>query len=297
VGTILASALTGHPVEYIWQAIILALRVESIHPTQSTLVEEMKPAGGNFLGLLLLGFLLVARQLAKINAPPMTRNPAFWLVAICWVLGCQTVRFWLDWGAPALMVLMAGDLQLFLQARFASDSFKRLGLVCGLALAAYAAITNDVNSRWTYALKQQYLSVAEHPDTLKGWMPDKGGILYSADMTIFYQTFFKNPDGNWRYVLGFEPAFMTDEDFAVYHSFLWNYGDAKALEPWVDKMRPQDRLVSRASRSAPPGIPQLEWNYAVSGIWIGRLPRNDTNGAPATIPATEARTNSPGSTQ
>src|ERR1019366_5306884 len=38
VGTILASALTGHPVEYIWQAVKLAFRVEAIHPTQSTLV-------------------------------------------------------------------------------------------------------------------------------------------------------------------------------------------------------------------------------------------------------------------
>jgi hypothetical protein len=49
----------------------------------------------------------------------MTRDPAFWLVAMGWVLGCQTSRFWADWGAPALMVLMAGDLQLFLQSRFA----------------------------------------------------------------------------------------------------------------------------------------------------------------------------------
>ena len=191
------------------------------------------------------------------------------------------------------MVLMAGDLELFLQSRLAEDSFKRLGLVCGLAIATYAAITNDVNSRWTYNLPQQYLTTAEHPAELKGWMPDKGGIFYTADMTLFYQTFYKNPDGDWRYVLGFEPAFMTDGDFAVYHSFLWNDGDAKFLKPWVDKMRPQDRLVSRAPRSAPPGIQQLEWNYAVSGIWIGRLPRNDTNGAPATIPATETRTNSP----
>jgi hypothetical protein len=50
---------------------------------------------------------------------------------------------------PALMVLMACDLQLLLEARFAADSLKRLGLVCGLALTAYAVTTNDVGSRWT----------------------------------------------------------------------------------------------------------------------------------------------------
>ena len=290
-GTILAAAFAGHPVEYIWQAVKLVLRVEAIHSTQSTLVSEMQSAPGNFFGLLLLGFLLAARQLAKINAPPMTRNPAFWLMAMGWVFGCQTVRFWSDWGAPALMVLMASDLQLFLQSRFAMDSFKRLGLVCGLALATYAVITNDVDSRWTYNLPQQYLTKAEHPAELEGWMPEKGGIFYAPDMALFYQTFFKNPTGDWRYAVGFEPAFMTDEDFAVYHSFLWNGGDAKSLKPWVDKMRPEDRLVLRGTRGSPPNIPQLEWNYGISGTWIGRLPRKDTNGAPVTIPAIQVRTN------
>ena len=218
-------------------------------------------------------------------------------MAMGWVFGCQTVRFWSDWGAPALMVLMASDLQLFLQSRFAVDSFKRLGLVCGLAIATYAVITNDVNSRWTYNLPQQYLTTAEHPAELDGWMPEKGGIFYAPDMALFYQTFFKNPTGDWRYAVGFEPAFMTDKDFAVYHSYLWNGGDAKSLKPWVDKMRPEDRLVLRGDRGRPPNIPQLEWNYGVSGTWIGRLPRILQSGTPPTISATETRTNSPSSTQ
>ena len=50
-------------------------------------------------------------------------------------------------------------------------------------------------------------------------------------MTIFYQTFYKNPHGDWRYMLGFEPALMPPEDFEVYHKILWNYGDSKAYAP------------------------------------------------------------------
>ena len=38
-------------------------------------------------------------------------------------------------------------------------------------------------------------------------------------------------------------------------------------------MRATDRLVIRGNGGSPPNIPQLEWNYGVSGIWIGRLPR------------------------
>jgi len=222
--------------------------------------------------------------LTKVDAPPFHRSPAFWLVVIGWVLGCETWRFWGDWGTPALMVLMTCDLQLIFLARFEADSFKRLGLVCGLAAAAYAATTNDVNSRWSGALGRQYLT-ADNPD-LDGWLPDKGGIFYSADMSLFYQTFFKNPDGDWRYVLGFEPTLMTDEDFKVYHSVRWNFGDGKAYKPWVDKMRPQDRLVVRGGRGSAPNISGLEWNYGVSGIWLGRLPQTN---APPPAPAISAK--------
>jgi hypothetical protein len=127
-------------------------------------------------------------------------------------------------------------------------------------------------------------------------MPEKGGILYSSDMTIFYQTFFKNPNADWRYILGFEPALMPDEDFQVFHKIMWNNGDAKAYEPWVEKMRPQDRLVIRGDRGSLPSSSQLEWEYGVSGIWIGRLPRIPQSGTPPpTIPAAAPRDTSPNS--
>src|SRR5665213_3936099 len=118
-------------------------------------------------------------------------------------------------------------------------------------------------------------------------LPEKGGILYSADMTIFYQTFYKNPKADWRYILGFEATLMPRDDFEVYHKVLWNFGDSKAYTPWLLKMNLADRLVIRGGRGSPPSIPQLEWNYGVSGIWIGRLPDHRQGGAPVTVPATE----------
>jgi hypothetical protein len=248
----------------------------------------LQPFGGDVLAVEVLGGLLVLRQLAKLNAVPLTKNPAFWLAGFGWVLGFKVGRFWDDWGWPALMVLIACDLQLLLQARFGADSFKRLGVTLGLAIATFLAITNDSGSRWTFNLTQQYLT-QDNPD-LNGWMPEKSGIFYSADMSLFYQTFFKNPRGDWRYMLGFESTAMPKEDFDVYHKVLWNFGDAKAYDPWVKKMRLEDRLVIRGGRSSPPDIPALEWNYGVSGIWVGRLPRIPPNGTPApTIPATATR--------
>ncbi len=198
-----------------------------------------------------------------------------------WVLGFKAVRFMDDWGWPALMVLIAGDMQLLLLTRFAADSFKRLALTGGLALTVFMVFTNDIDSRWTQNLTWTYLT----PDNknLTGWLPEKGGIFYTIDMTLFYQTFFKNPNADWRYILGYEPALMSDEDFAVYHKILWNSGDPEAYLPWVNKMRPADRLVIRGG--SPPDIPRLEWYYVPHRIWIGRLP--DTNAPPPapTIPA------------
>jgi hypothetical protein len=276
-GVIVGSALTGHPFGYPLQAVRLATLAVGAHFTQRTMASELQPFGGDTLTLMALGGLLIARTVTKIKSVPLTRDPAFWLAAVCWILGFKVSRFWLDWGWPALMVLAADDIQLLLESQFAVDSFKRLGLVCGVALAAYLCVTSDSGSRWTSNLTTAYLT--EDDQDLKGWMPDRGGTFYTVDMSLFYQTFFKNPNGDWRYMLGFEPTWMPAKDFEIYQKILWNFNDGKAYAPWVDQMTPADRLAVRAGQGGPPGIAGLKWKYAVSGIWLGRLPR--TNSVPA----------------
>ena len=285
-GVFIGSALTGHPFEYPLQAFKLALLAVGAHATTRTMASELQPFDGNILAVIILGGLIVLRQLAKLNVVPLAKNPAFWLVCFCWVLGFKVSRFWDDWGWPALMVLMTWDLQSFLQARFAENSFKRLGLALGLAAATFLCVTNDANSRWSHTLSDRYL-VADDPD-LNGWMPDHGGIFYTADMTLFYQTFFKNPTGDWRYMLGFEPTWMPKEDFEVYQNVLWNLGEVKTYAPWIKKMQSADRLVIRSGRGSPPNLPQLEWNYSGVGIWIGRLPRSNVPPRPPAIPTPTA---------
>jgi hypothetical protein len=273
-GVIVGSAFTGHPLEYPLQALQLAKLAVGAHLTQRTMASELQPFNGDIVTVVALGGLLLARALTKINSVPVARDPAFWLVAGCWVLGFKVSRFWTDWGWPALMVLAASDLQLLMETRFAADSLKRLGLACGLALATYLCITADYGSRFTMSLTEAYLT-ANDPD-LKGWMPDDGGILYTVDMSVFYQTFYKNPTGDWRYMLGFEPTWMPKKDFEVYQKILWNFNDGKAYARWVQQMKPADRLVVRGALGGAPGIAGLEWKYAVSGIWVGRLPRTNS---------------------
>lgn len=272
VASIISALLTGHPVEYLSQALEMAFHAVDKHMTSSTEVQELRPFAGNMMAVVIVGALVGMRLVLKLNTLAFARNPAFWLMCGCWLLGFRVSRFWEDWGWPALMVLIAVDMQALFQSRFAVDSLRRLLLTAILALAAFLAVTNDYDSRYTKNLTWQFLSVKEHPD-LKGWMPDKGGILYTADMGIFYRTFFKNPQADWRYILGYEPALMPADDFETYHSILWNNGDATAYAPWVKKMTPADRLVIPGNGHQRPDIPQLQWKYAVTGLWIGRTPR------------------------
>jgi len=271
-GTVFAALLTGHPADYLSEAVTMAFHSVGQHATNRTEVTELQPFGGDILAVIIVGALVALRLATKSASPSFAKNPAFWLVCGCWILGFRVGRFWEDWGWPALMVLIATEIQSLLLAKFAADSLRRLLLAMILAVATFFAVTNDLHSRWTGSLTWQFLSTAEHPE-LEGWMPEKGGILYSADMTVFYQTFFKNPKADWKYILGFDPTFMTKEDFDVYHKVEWNSGAAKAYAPWVQKMKPADRLVIRGYGDAKPNSEQLEWNYGVSGIWIGRLPR------------------------
>ena len=272
LGTGLSTLLSGHPVDYLSHALEMAVHGVGGHLTNRTEVTELRPFGGDILAIVLFGAIVGLRVLLKPAAMPFARNPAFWLMCGCWILGFRVGRFWEDWGWPSLMVLIATEVEFLLVAKFAADSLRRLFLVLILALATFLAVTSDPGSRWTQSLTWQFLSEAEHPE-LAGWMPEKGGILYSADMEVFYQTFYKNPNGDWRYQLGYEPALMPAADFETYHKILWNSGDVNAYAPWIQKMKPADRLVIPGNQSQRPGITPLEWNYGVSGLWIGRTPR------------------------
>lgn len=267
IGTVIGALLTFHPIGQLIESVRMGYDAFSEHLTQKTLVGEFRPTTGNVFGLLLFGGVVVSRRLRDAADRPLHRNPVFWVAALGWVFGYKASRFWEDWGVPAAMLLIAVEVEAILESRQARESMQRVTLAIGLAVAAFLSTTNDVDSRWTSNLATTYLK-ADDPK-LAGWLPDAGGVFYSADMPFFYQTFYANPDAQWKYVTGFEPAMMPDDDFHVYQTILWNNGAPEAYADWIAKMRPQDRVAIRWNAS--PSIPGLEWKYA-AGVWIGRRP-------------------------
>jgi hypothetical protein len=281
-GSFLGCALTGHPWEFLFQSVRHMFGVFGDFVVNRQLEPELHPSDGSIPAVLAVAVLLLWRKISIGWNPRALLNPTFMMMALGWLLGLRVQRFWWDFGTPAFIIWVALELQEHFEQQLAFDSAKRLFVTLAVAAGVFLGFASDRDSRWTQNLTVEYLT----PDNpkLAGWLPEPGGIIYNSNMDIFFQTFFKNPTADWKYILGFESGLMRPDDLEVLRRAQWNFGDARAFEPWVKKMRPQDRMIINASHSAgPPDIPELEWNYAATEMWIGRLPR-PTSSPAATVP-------------
>ena len=271
-GSFLGCALTGHPFEFLFQAVRHMLDAFGHFVVNRQLEPEWHPSDGEMSAVLAVVVLLLCRKIFPGRISRKLLNPIFMMMVLGWLLGLKVRRFWWDFGTPAFMVWVALELQEHFENHLSLYSARRLLVTLGIAAGVFLGFTSDRESRWTSNLTTEYPT----PETsgITGWLPGNGGIIYNSDMDVFYQTFFKNPTADWRYILGFEPGLMRAEDLETLRKIQWNHGAAfSAYEPWVKKMRPADRMVLRASGGSPPDIPELEWRYAVTGMWIGRLPQ------------------------
>jgi hypothetical protein len=267
-GTVMGALLTGKPVAFLYGAVFMAASVYQEHAAKWLLVGEFQPSEGEFLTLILLALVYVWRKAQNKVLRPLFLDPIFWMIAINWILGLTADRFWADWGLAAVFVWLAVQFDDIMPVFTEDGSFKRL-VVCGLILPPLFLITtNDYGRRYTFSLDTVFVEAGD--PNLKGWLPEKGGIFYADDMEFFYDTFYKNPTADWRYILGFEPALMPAEDLKIYRAIHRNGGALESYEPWIKKMRPQDRLA--LDRSSQPALPELEWNRC-GNFGIGRLPQ------------------------
>lgn len=268
VGVVAGACLTGSPVAFLSGAVFMAARVSAEHVPQWMLVGEFQPSNGEFTALTILAAVFLWRR-QVIGSAGLVRCPVFWLIAIGWVLSFKADRCWADWGIPAVLVWLTMQFEEILPRLMPANSGQRLLAGGLLALPLFLQATNDLDRRYTSSLEQYFVD-ANDPK-LAGWLPEAGGIFYSARMDFFYNTFYKNPRADWRYLTGFEPALMPDDDLKTLRSIQGNHGAAPAYEPWVKKMTSADRLAITSGDQ--PDLPELEWHPTEGSIWIGRLPK------------------------
>jgi hypothetical protein len=269
VGVFAGACLTGHPVAHLYQSVLHAWVSAGVAKPAASLVTELQPFDGK--PAVVAGFLaLVAWRIHRKGAShEITRDPAVVMVVMSWAFGYVAHRFWIDWGAPALLTFAAMEIEDALQT--ARSPMNRLALAGTTGALLLLQTGADVQGRWTDQSERAYLSRfdANHAP----WLPDVGGILYSADMGVFYSVFFTNPDAHWKYAVGFEPALMPPEEYEVYRAIKESRGSDEAYRRWVSRMRPEDRLIVQSWTGTPPQMPELEWAQPVFSIWSGRLPR------------------------
>lgn len=269
VGVFAGAALTGHPFTFLEQAVFIVQTVAKQEIPQWMLVGEFQPSRGEFETLLLMTAVGVIHFLVKKRPQKLFTDPVFCMAVVGWVLGFRADRFWADWGIPAALVWLTLQIQDILESTMWRESSRRIATSALVAIPLFLTATNDLDRRYTKNFTENFLDYKD--PQLAGWFPDGDGIFYCAQMEFFYSTFYKNPTGQWRYILGFEPALMPPDDLLTYRRIQFNRSVAQAYEPWVDKMTSKDRLVVQSA--ARPVMKNLEWINAGDSWWIGRYPR------------------------
>lgn len=269
LGIILGACLSGQPYLFLTQS-IKQLALTLLNTPPRALVNELQPFNGDIMVVLFVGIMLIWRRLRGKKVIEIINNPVFLLAFLSWLLGFFYRRFWLEWGLAALCVWATQEFQAILGNDWSKFILRRIIVVSVLSIAVFSSFTNDTTFRWTDSLNVEYLE--EGNPLQKEFLPEAGGIIYSDRMSIFYQTFFKNPKAPWRYVLGFEAGWMTPEDLSIWRKIQLGFKKDYLFEPWVEKMQPQDRLILRRALNEPPQIKGLVWRYVVEDAWIGKLP-------------------------
>ena len=268
-GSVIGASLTGHPIAALAQQIEYSLYAFGDVAVQRALAVEFRPTDGVYPMVLLVATVLLARTAVAGRWEGRTvRNPAFVLTILGWVMGLRVGRFWWDWGLPAGMVWIAQQIDEVSEGRCAGAK-NRLCIAMAACLTLALGATGDSKGRWTNNLTAPFL--ASESSQMAEWLPGRGGIIYSADADVFYQAFFRNPNADWKYVLGFAPVLMTAEDFDIYRRIQSSSGGVRGYKPWIAKLQRGDRIVIEQENSPEPVLPELEWRKATDKMWIGRL--------------------------
>ena len=264
-GFAVGALLSGHPVAFLGKNLALALNLGG--GAMSAWVYEMQAYP--YVPLLMVGVfgaVIVRKVWLAVPARSLTGDPVFMLAALGCLLGMRSARFWMDWGMPAAVVFMALEIERLWLAN--APDRRRLLAAAAVALATFVVWTANVNQRWMLRHEKAFQAfVLTRPAAL----PDSGGVLYTDDRRIFYEMFYLRPDAPWRYVLGFAPELMPEDDYAVYVD-RQTTGSIESLDPWLGKMTAADRLLIRDPR----GIQRwnrLEWEAIEGGFYSGRLKR------------------------
>jgi hypothetical protein len=277
-GILIGASATGHPLQYLSQHVVRLFTTFGTGGEWDVLVSELHPFEGGFAYLAAFGGLAaVYTVLTGKRFLDPARKFLLTIAAFGWLGSLWIFRFWGEWGLPALVVLSALLVQDMIDRPGWNRIPQRFWIAVFPCLAFFLYATNDWQGKWSHESSplaaQGYVSPSIckwQPGTtgMEECLPGAGGIVYSAEMSVFNKMFFDNPDAPWRYAYGFESGLMTDENLRILREIQRSRKAWSSFIPWVLKMRPQDVLVVYSPSY--PQIPGMIWHQTDPGIWFGK---------------------------
>lgn len=268
----LGALLTGHPVDFLEAFYRVYSRVAGAVWNPNFLVTELRPMPLNFQVFVLVSLMLLILNERQVAIRRAMDNPIFLSFIFGTFAGLQTGRIWLDIGVPALAAWLAWQGEELLEAIPGYEGGRKLLATLIVSGALFLSLTPDFSERWTARGRDVFLST-ENPHH-QGWLPEPGGILYSPNMEIFYDSFFSNPKADWKYILGFDGSLMPPEDYEIRKKMLWNRDRpeyVKTFLPWIRKMTKADRFAVKGM-ALEGHFMELEWKYMGGNVSVGRKP-------------------------
>ncbi len=267
VGVLLGGIISGHPLRYLSGEITHLLSALESHSIPS-LVMELGPGHQPLLPLGVVALVALPSFLMGLR-PWGLKDPVLLFALITWVLGYFYVwRFYLDFCFPLLAIWVAWRLDEIKDLLPKISSRRWISVLFAAGLLIVATLPNR-SGRWSVDGSAGALDA--HIPNEAILLPEPGGVAYSNSMQFFYQTFFRNPNGDWRYILGYEPGLMNCQDRAVYFALSQGSDPNLALAPWIAKMTRKDRMILYGPSDHPPPISSLAWSKAGRSRWSGRL--------------------------
>lgn len=209
--------------------------------------------------------LLIYSKKLKLNE--LSRDSLFIMILLCWMLSIKVVRFWVDWGAIALMFWLSHKISYLIEdMQSIKKPFLRWVLFVFTVLSFVLIIPSTA---WNNQKERKSYSVDFSKPQLAEYKPLDGGIIYNDSMNHFYYQYFADPEGKYKYILGFEPAIMLKEDRNTYREIIYSLYHYSSYKPWINKLTEKDRLFVTYDIST--FYPQLDWIKAGNHLWIGKL--------------------------
>jgi hypothetical protein len=276
-GVLIASMFCGHPIS-MFSNNFKQLQWAVLGGNSGTfLVPELLPTYVKDGTAVILIILFTLRIMPNAWVGIDWRHPFIWLTIIGLFSGFFVYRFWLDWGLVGLLAWISIDFQEVIKTKIKYNDLTRLILAACVSIFLVILVLGAVRLsnpnkiiRNTAMIEKSYLED-------KSWFPGDNGIIYSNSNSTFYQIFYTVPEGNWRYMFGFEQGLMPENDRQILLRILKDPLNLDLYEAWTEKMDSQDRLIISNNRvnlsmiKKNKNLSKMQWKQITVDKFIGRL--------------------------